>query len=264
MQKLIRGIAVTTVVAGAVLMWGQTAPATAPTAPAQAAAPAAAAPSLTADQVVDKYLDAIGGKEAIGQVKSLSMTTSAQVMGTDAPGTIVVVDGVGYRSDTTFNDAKITTAFTAKNGWQVNAMAGMNDPTPLPDDQYNAGKDQIFVGGQLYDYAAKGSKLELASSDKDTYTLKLTTKDGLDTTYVIDGATFLLKSSTRKGKMQDQDVDITTSYSDYQKVDGGYMVPRTLLVDLGGQFQIPITVTKVEVNKTIDPTVFDMPTTPKT
>ena len=51
-----------------------------------------------ADEVVGKYVDAIGGKDAIAQMKSISMVTSAQVMGNDVPGTVVVVDGVGYKS----------------------------------------------------------------------------------------------------------------------------------------------------------------------
>ena len=264
MQKVIRGIVMFFALAGTVSLMAQTPQQATPSTPAQAAAPAvAAAPSMTADEVVDKYIDAIGGKAAIGQVKSISMETSVEVMGNDAPGTTVVLDGVGYKNETTFNDCKIVQVYTAKGGWQVNPMAGMNDPTPLPDDQYNAGKDQIYVGGPLYDYASRGGKVELLGKDNDTYKVKLTTKDGLETTYEIDGATFLVKSATRKGKMQDQDVDITTTYTDYQKTDGGYLVPRTLAVDFGGQFQITIGVKKVEVNKTIDPTVFDMPAAPK-
>lgn len=255
MQKFIRGIVLFLAIAGTVSLVAQT--------PQPAAAPAAAAaPTLSADQVVAKYIDAIGGKAAISQIKSLSMTTSAQIMGNDAPGTTVVVDGVGYRNETTFNDAKIISVYSAKGGWQLNPMAGMTDPTAMPDDQYKAGEDQIYVGGPLYDYAGKGGKIALLSSDKDTYTIKLTSKDNLDSTYVIDSATFLLRSTVRKGKMQDQDVDITTSYSDYKKTDTGYMVPSSIAVDLGGQFQFTISVTKVEVNKTIDPSIFDMPAAP--
>lgn len=258
MQKVIGGIVSLLVLTGAVSLIAQAPQQAAPAAPAQAA-PTPAAPSLTADQVVAKYLDAIGGKDAIGQVKSLSMETSVQVMGNDAPGTTVVVDGVGYRNETEFNDTKIIQVYTPKGGWQVNPMAGMNDPTPLPDDQYKAGKDQIYVGGQFYNYADKGSKIELLGKDSDTYKIKLTTKDDLATTYVIDGATFLIRSTTRQGKMQDQDVDITTTYADYQKTDGGYLIPRSIGVDFGGQFQITIAVKKVEVNKTVDPAVFEMP-----
>jgi hypothetical protein len=258
MKKIIGGIVVFFALAGTVSLMAQAAQPAAPQAPAQAAAPAAA-PTLTADEVVAKYVDAIGGKEAIGKVKSISMDTSVQVMGNDAPGTTVVVDGVGYKNETTFNDSKIVQVYTAKGGWQVNPMAGITDPTPLPDDQYISGKEQIYVGGSLYDYAAKGSKIELLGKDADTYKIKLTTKDNQETTYVIDAATFLLRSTVRKGKMQDQDVDITSNYSDYKKTDTGYLVPSTIGVDFGGQFQLTISVTKVVVNPTIDPAIFDMP-----
>jgi hypothetical protein len=265
MQKIIRGIVASFVLAGAVSLIAQSPqPATAQSPAQTTAAAAAAVPTLTADEVVAKYFDAIGGKEAIGKVKSISMETSVQVMGNDAPGTTTVLDGVGYKNETTFNDTKIVQVYTPKGGWQVNPMAGMNDPTPMPDDQYAAGKDQIYVGGQLYDYAAKGSKIELLGKDADTYKIKLTTKDNLDTTYVVDAATFLVKSTVRKGKMQDQDVDITTTYNDYKKTDTGYMIPSTFGVDFGGQFQITVAVTKVEVNKTIDPAIFDMPGAPAT
>jgi hypothetical protein len=58
--------------------------------------------------------------------------------------------------------------------------------------------------------------------------------------------------------MQDQDVDITTKFSDYRKTDAGYMIPYAIDIDLG-QFQLSVAVKKVELNKTIDPAVFQMP-----
>ena len=62
-----------------------------------------------------------------------------------------------------------------------------------------------------------------------------------------------------KGKMQDQDVDVTTKFSDYRKTDTGFVVPYGIDVNLGGQFELTIAVKKLEVNKTIDPSVFAMP-----
>ena len=59
--------------------------------------------------------------------------------------------------------------------------------------------------------------------------------------------------------MQGQEVDITTKYSDYRKTDVGFMVPYAIDLDFGGQFQLSIAVKKVELNKTIDPAVFEMP-----
>lgn len=216
----------------------------------------------TADEIVGKYVAAIGGKDAISKVKSMTMETSVQVMGTDAPGTTTIVDGVGFRSETDFNGQKIIQCLTDKSGWMVNPMAGAADPTPMPDDQYKARKDDIYVGGQLYDYAAKGSKIEMFGKDGEAYKIKLTTKDNVEAIYVIDPKTFLVTSVMTKGDMQGQPVDVTTKLSDYRKTEVGYMVPYAMDIDLGGQFSLTITVKKVELNKTIDPAIFAMPKAP--
>ncbi len=248
MKNLIRGICLFSALAGAVVLNAQT---------PQEPQTAQAAP--TVDEIVQKHLDAIGGKDAISKVKSLTMESTAQIMGTDAPGTTVIVDGVGYKSETDFNGTKIINCVNDKGGWMLNPMAGSPDPAPMPDDQYKMAKEQIFIGGPLYDYAARGSKVELVSKDDKTYKLKLTTKDNVDFTYVIDASTYLIKSQTSKGKMQDQDVDITTTLSDYRKTETGYVLPYSIDLDFGGNFQLTVMVKKVEFNKTIDPAVFEMP-----
>lgn len=239
-KSILRGIFASSVLASALTLSAQTA-------------------DLTADQVVAKHLAAIGGKDAIGQIKSLSMETSVQVMGNDAPSTTVVVDGVGYKTETDFNGSKIVQCFNDKGGWQVNPMAGSPDPAPMTEDEYKIGKEQIRVGGPLYDYAAKGAKVELVSKDPAAYKVKLTTKDNVDFTYVFDPATYYVKSVTTKGNMQGQEVELTTNYSDYRKTDSGYIIPYAMDVDFGGQFSLSIAVKKVEMNKTIDPSIFEMP-----
>jgi hypothetical protein len=228
----------------------------------EAQAPAAipaATPAMTADQIVSKYIDAVGGKDAIGKIKSMSTEATMQVMGNEAPSKTVVVDGVGAKSESEFNGMKIISCYTDKSGWMQNPMAGAADPTPMPDQQYNTGKGDIYVGGMLNDYAAKGSTIALTSQDDKSYTIKLTSKEKIDYTFVIDAKTFLLNSRTSTADMQGQPVTVTETYSDYRKTDTGFMIPYSLGLDFGGQFQINIAITKVELNKTVDPAVFAMP-----
>lgn len=213
----------------------------------------------TADEIVGKHIAAIGGKDAIGKVKSMYMETSVEVMGNENPSTTVIVDGVGYKTETEINGTKLVQCYTEKGGWAVNPMAGQADPAPMPDDVYNAGKGQINVGGPLFDYAAKGSKVELLGKDGNAYKIKLTTKENVESIYEIDATSFLVTTVQSKGKMQDQDVDITTKFSDYRKTDAGFMIPYAIDLDFGGQFSLTIAVKKVELNKTIDPSVFEMP-----
>jgi hypothetical protein len=189
----------------------------------------------------------------------MSSEATMQIMGNEAPSTTQVVDGVGVKSESEFNGMKIISVYTDKGGWMVNPMAGAADPTPMPDEQYNTGKVGIYIAGPLYDYAAKGNKIELTSKDDKTYTIKLTTKDKVEYSFGIDGKTFLLNSMTTTTQMQGQTVALTTSYSDYRKTDTGFMVPYNIGLDFGGQFQISMTIKKIELNKTIDPAVFAMP-----
>jgi hypothetical protein len=216
------------------------------------------APALTADEVVNKYVEAIGGKDAISKVKTMSVEGTMQVMGNEAPTKTIVVDGVGAKQESEFNGAKIISCYTDKGGWMVNPMAGAPDPTPMPDEQYNSGKAGIYVGGPLYDYAAKGSTIELASKDDKGYTINLTTKEKTKFTFVIDAKTYLVNSMATETQMQGQPVTLTTSYSDYRKTETGFLIPYGIGLDFG-QFQLGITVKTVELNKTVDPAIFALP-----
>src|SRR3954463_12009317 len=108
-MKSIYGMAMVAVLAGGMGLQAQ--------APAPAAAPAAAEGTPTADQIVAKHIEAIGGKAAISQVKSLTIESSTSVMGNDAPTVTTVVDGVGYKNETDFNGTKIVQCYNDKGGW---------------------------------------------------------------------------------------------------------------------------------------------------
>ena len=215
----------------------------------------------TATEILARHEAAIGGKDVIGRVKSISMLTTTHMANNDLPGTVVLLDGIAYRTELNFNGAKMVQCYTATGGWMVNPMAGIIAPAPMPDDQYQAGRSQIYVGGDLHDYAAPGNKLELLDHNFGTYTVKLTTGGNIESTFVIDASTYLIKSVTRRGRIQDQDVNIVTTLSDYRKTGIGLVIPYAITVDLGGQLSLNITVDQVEVNKPVDPAICDLPKT---
>ena len=57
----------------------------------------------TADEIVNKYVDAIGGKDKLARLKPIHVESTSQVMGNEGPSTINIVDGVGYKVTSEMN-----------------------------------------------------------------------------------------------------------------------------------------------------------------
>jgi hypothetical protein len=216
----------------------------------------------TADEIIAKNIEAAGGKEKLAAITSVRMENTLEVMGNEAPNTTTILNGKGYRNESEFNGAKIIQVFTDKSGWMVNPMAGAAEPQALPDDQLKAGQAQIYAV-PLLDYAARGGKAELLGQEKvgdvNAYKIKITDAGGGAATYYFDPSTYNLLQVVRSSEMMGQQMDITATYSDYKKTDYGWVVPQNVAINMGGQFSMTLKLKTIEINKEVDPKIFDMP-----
>lgn len=216
-----------------------------------------AAKAQTAEDIIGKYADAIGGKDKLAQIKSVYTEATVSMMGSDNPASTTLLVGKGYLSQAEINGSKIVQCYTDKGGWSINPFTGSNDPAPMPDDLYQIGKDELFIGGSLLNYASMGGKAELLGKDGNNYKIKVTTGTA-EKTYFIDATTYLLAKMTQTISMQGQTADVSTVLSNYQKTDIGYLAPYKIDVDLG-QVQLAYAVKTLTINKDVDPKIFEMP-----
>jgi hypothetical protein len=213
----------------------------------------------TVDEIIAKYVDALGGKDKLEQIKTVYISNTTQVMGNEGPSTTQIVNGKGYRLDSEVNGQKMTQVFTDKGGWQINPFMGATTAQPIPDDMWKQSKGQLYFTGPLYNYAAKGNKVELLGKEGNAYKLKITNTDSVETIAYVDATTYYLTKITRQTNFMGQSMELSLTFSNFKKADMGITIPYTTEINYGGQFTITNNVNKIELNKTIDPAIFEMP-----
>ena len=220
------------------------------------------AKAQSADEVVNKHIAAIGGKDAIDKIKSISIEGEVAVMGQSFPSLTTIAVGKGFKSVVTVNGMEIIQVFTPEGGWAVNPFTGATAPAPITEDEKKLGPSRYNVGGPLYNYKEKGSTIELAGSDTmngvKTIKLKLKESSGTETLFSLDPNTYYILKTETKGTINGQDIQAVTTFADYKKTDLGYVMPYTTNTSSQG-FDVSITHSKVEFNKEVDPKIFEMP-----
>lgn len=212
----------------------------------------------TADEIIAKHIQALGGKDVLSKINSMYMESTISVMGNEAPAITYYVNGKGFRNEIDFNGQQIIQVVTDKGGWAINPMMGNISAEPMPEEQYKNAKMSLFIGGPLFNYAERGNSVELVGKEGENHKLKLSSADKADVFFLIDPSTFMINKMITTSEMQGQSIEVATSFSDYRKVGDGFMVAHKTSTDLG-QFVLDNLVSKVEINKDIDMAVFEMP-----
>jgi hypothetical protein len=239
-----------------------TAPAMAQTATAATAPAATAAP--TADELVEKNIQAKGGREKIKAVQTLRMTGTMDIgQGAKAPFTLEMKRPHKMRIEFTLQGMTGIQAYDGSAGWMVMPFMGKKDPEALSADDLKGMEEQADFEGPLFDYKAKGNQVEsLGKEDVDgtpAYKLKVTKKNG-DISYIyLDADAYLEIKEEGKRNLRGQEVELVSTSGDYKTVDG-LVFPFSLgSKPKGAPSGQVITVEKIEVNPSVEDTRFAQP-----
>ncbi|MBW8873500.1 MAG: DUF4292 domain-containing protein [Acidobacteria bacterium] len=229
-----------------------------------AALTSAAAWAQTADEIIEKHLQAMGGKDKIKAVQS-ERITGKMVMGQgmEAPFTMEMSRPNKMRMEFTFQGMTGVQAFDGKAGWSVMPFMGKTDPEAMPEEEAKKMQEQSDMDGLLMDYKEHGRTVELAGKEDvegtPAYKLKVTQKSG-DIVYVyIDTEQYMQLKQTGKTKVRGQEIESQTVFGDFKKVDGlvfPYSIEQKAQGAPGGMV---MTVSKIELNPSVTDSRFTMP-----
>jgi len=224
---------------------------------------------LTADQIVAKHVQALGGVDKIKAIQTETITGKAVLMGgqMEAPITMKVKRPSSMRMDMAVQGKSFVQAFDGTTAWTINPFMGGDDPQKSNDEETAQAKDDAdMIDGSLVDYKAKGNTVELVGKEDvegtSTYKLKVTKKSGTIEYEYLDAQTFLPILSKSKRKAMGQEADIETSLSNFKPVNG-VMMPFGISQKMNGTAMMELTIEKVDVNNPIDDSIFQMPAPPK-
>lgn len=218
------------------------------------------ATAQTADEIINKHINAIGGKEKISQVKTVYMEGFMNLMNNQAPSVTYIVNRKGYKNEVDFNGTKMVTCYTDKGGWTINPLAGQTDATAVAEDVLKIGQLQLDATGQLFDYLSKGNKVQFIGKENGAYHLKVVTAANIETAFFIDTASCYISKTVTNMSVNGQQVEMSVENSDFKKTNSGLIMPFATKLDfVGTGLIITTTSTIIEINKEIDEAIFQMP-----
>ena len=220
--------------------------------------------SQTADEVINKHFEALGGKDKLANIKTMKLLCNVEIApGMKAPITMYYINNEAMRVEVEVQGMKILSAVEGDSGWSINPMSGKKDAERMNADEIKESKDQMDLTGALFNYKEKGHTVELLGKEDmegtEVYKLKIVKKSG-DIEYdYIDASTYLTLKETTTHKFNDKEMTGDVIYSDYRKA-GDIMFPYAMENREAGASQgQALIVEKIEVNAEIDRSIFKMP-----
>ncbi len=273
---------------------------------AVALATAAEAPpaetKLSAEQIVDKNVAARGGLQAWRAVQTMSLKgklgaggnqratlsvpdpheKALQRYASSRPAEEIQLPFImelkrprKMRFELQFSGQTALQVFDGAHGWKLRPFLNRRVVEPYTAEETKVASMQADLDGPLVDYAAKGTRVELVSTEKvenrNAYKLKLTMKSGQALHVWIDAETFLeTKIEGQPRRMDGTEHPVEIYFRDYRPVSG-LVIPFTLETKtlpvantaLGlKDTPVPtekISIEKVEVNAKLEDTLFTKP-----
>ena len=214
----------------------------------------------SAEEIVNKHIDAIGGKEKIKSIKAIKMTGKLNGQGMEIPFT-QIMKFPAQKMEMTIQGMSMVQAYDGKTGWYIQPFQGDLSAHKMNEEQVKEMDDQKDAGGDLFEYAQKGNKIELLGKDDmdgtEVFKLKLTKKDGDVDTYYFDSQSYMIIKVTSKVKVQDKEMEQETEFSNYKTVDG-YTFAHSINSGMG-----EMKIDKMEINPSVDDKIFALPANAK-
>ncbi|MGC4234665.1 MAG: insulinase family protein [Niabella sp.] len=203
--------------------------------------------NITAQGVIDKYIAAIGGKDALSKVNTLSCDVSMSVGGQTIGG--VMKKSAPNKSLMHLSMQGMTVmkqVYNGKTGYQEQ----MGQKKEMGADELTVYSDIKGIFDQVY-YSTEGFQLSAPTAEKvngeDAYKIVVTKPGGKVSTEYYAVKTGLLIREESKIKAGGQEIEQSMDFGDYTAV-GGIKLPGSMTQSVMGQ-SLELTMSNYKINE---------------
>lgn len=221
--------------------------------------------SQTADELVNKNIEAKGGLDKIKAVKTLRITGRAEQSDNPPVGVIIEHERPDeIRQDIIVAGMTMVQAYDGKEGWMIQPFGGKKDPQLMGEDDLRDLTVDADIDGPLVDYKAKGNTVEYLGHSvvdgDDALRLKVTLKNGDVLYYDLDPDSYLEIRREAQEYIRGSVKESVTEYGSYKAVDG-VMYPFSMAIwpKNDPTQTATVTIDKVEVNVPLQESQFAVP-----
>jgi len=226
------------------------------------------AQDFTAQQLLDKNLEARGGADSLASIKSLRFEGKmifpgdVEVEYKEMRAKIGSADA--DRVDLTLQGLSLIQSYDGRGAWRINPLQGRRDPEKMSADEARSMADSALIGGVLQSSRRDGSTIDYLGREDfegtSAYKLKVRQKDGDEFTYLLDPDTFLEIKITEMRRIRGAQQTSETELGDYEKAGGVYFPMSVESWQQGqpNQRQRVIIATAI-ANPPVDPAIFAEP-----
>jgi hypothetical protein len=135
--------------------------------------------------------------------------------------------------------------------------------TELSKNEIAEYRPDLYPGGYLFNYAALGNKVELIGKEDfkglSVYHIEISTKDSVNISYFVNTGSYEIVKEIREYNFSGNNKKRVFEFSNFKKTDEGFIMPFNTTVTNGQGITYNVAVSKVDINKEIDPKIFIMP-----
>ena len=210
----------------------------------------------TVDEIINKYINALGGKEKITSLNTVKISGTISQNGNDISLVITKKNKVGSRLDFSVAGTENYQIVTPAKGISFMPIRGMTEPTEMTEAEFKSGQTLLDIQSPLLDYKEKGNTVELLGNEKvdneDCYKLKLTYKNGITLNLFISLKDYRNIKTIGKRTVNGEEMEFETKLSNYKQNADGYWFAYTIISNVQGETNFD----KIETNIPVDESIF--------